>query len=281
MLLPPQLGCLSVAPLLLHAVQRARWRSTSLDAVDPHRMPTSAGTFFGDTITPGEIPLHLVDYVLLALTAAAGLVATAGGIMLTARRPPNRAVKAAFYIAAACFGLLGILWGMQARDYSMSVRLGAAAITAAVAAIALTYVLSLISDHFESESPIPTVRTAFSATESIKMWPPFLGGTEMLNLDNVAVLRALTETNDQITFALNSVPIRMRDIDTPDLKIQGAQFHIIKGDTPEYLFDRDKNKRHEITVEGRTFVVILQDIVPRDIPNVASPIEYIFGISEK
>jgi hypothetical protein len=42
MLLPPQLGCLSVAPLVPQAVQRARWRSTSLDAVDLHRMTAAA-----------------------------------------------------------------------------------------------------------------------------------------------------------------------------------------------------------------------------------------------
>ena len=35
---PTQLGSWSVAPLWPHAVQRARRRSTSLDALAPHRM---------------------------------------------------------------------------------------------------------------------------------------------------------------------------------------------------------------------------------------------------
>jgi hypothetical protein len=42
MLLPPHVGCVSVAPLWPHAVQRARWRSTSLDAFGPHRITAAA-----------------------------------------------------------------------------------------------------------------------------------------------------------------------------------------------------------------------------------------------
>lgn len=94
--------------------------------------------------------MRLVDYVLLALAAASGLAATIGGIMLTAPRPPVRVVKVAFCAAAICFALLGVLWGMQASNYPMIVRLGAAAVTAALAAVVLTYVLSLLSDHFSS-----------------------------------------------------------------------------------------------------------------------------------
>ncbi len=39
---PPQPGCWMVAPLLPHAVQRARSRSTSLDASRPQRMTATA-----------------------------------------------------------------------------------------------------------------------------------------------------------------------------------------------------------------------------------------------
>ena len=38
----PMLGCVSVAPLWPHFEQRARWRSTSLDAPAPHRMTNGA-----------------------------------------------------------------------------------------------------------------------------------------------------------------------------------------------------------------------------------------------
>jgi|ERR1700761_1523606 len=224
--------------------------------------------------------MHLTDYVLLALAAAAGLAASIGGVFLTAQQPPIRAAKAAFYIAAVCFGLLGVLWGMQANNYPIGVRLGAAGITAAIAAIALTYVLSLVSDHYTDDGKrITTVRTAFSATESIKLWPPFLGGTDTLNLDNVAILRVVVPLNDQITLILNSTAIRMRDINKDGFQAQGIQ--LMARDGPEFLFDRTKSRRHEISVEGRTFVVILQDIFPRTIEGVANPIEYVFGISEK
>jgi hypothetical protein len=71
----------------------------------------------------------------------------------------------------------------------------------------------------------------------------------------------------------------MRDIHTPQIKIQGAQVHVLDG--PQFVFDRGTNKRHEITVEDRTFIVTLQDIIPRQINGVANPLEYVFGISEK
>jgi len=35
MLLPPHVGCVSVAPLLPQAVQRVRWRNTSLEGLAP------------------------------------------------------------------------------------------------------------------------------------------------------------------------------------------------------------------------------------------------------
>lgn len=91
--------------------------------------------------------MHLVDYVLLVLATAAGLGAAGGGIMLALPSPRYRAVRAAFWFAALCFGGLGILWGSHSGAYPMAVRLLAAGSTAALAAISLTYMLSLISEH--------------------------------------------------------------------------------------------------------------------------------------
>jgi hypothetical protein len=42
MLLPPHVGCVSVAPLLPQPVQRAHCRSLSLGASAPHRMTGAA-----------------------------------------------------------------------------------------------------------------------------------------------------------------------------------------------------------------------------------------------
>jgi hypothetical protein len=94
--------------------------------------------------------MHLLDYVLLVLATAAGLAAAVGGIMLTLPSPRYRAAKAAFWFAAMCFGSLGILWGANAANYPLSVRLIAAGSTAAIAAMALTYMLSLAVGGRES-----------------------------------------------------------------------------------------------------------------------------------
>jgi hypothetical protein len=96
--------------------------------------------------------MHLLDYVLLALATAAGLAAAGGGIMLTLSPLRFRAIRVAFWFAGACFGVLGILWGSSATEYPLSVRLAAAGITAACAAIALTYMLAVVKTHEQEES---------------------------------------------------------------------------------------------------------------------------------
>jgi hypothetical protein len=94
--------------------------------------------------------MHLLDYILLVLATASGLFAGVGGVMLTLPAPRYRAIRLSFIVAAICFGCLGIFWGMEASAYKMSIRMSVAGATAAIAAMALVYVLSLIG---ESDKP--------------------------------------------------------------------------------------------------------------------------------
>jgi hypothetical protein len=89
--------------------------------------------------------MDIAEYALVAIPAASGLVATVGGVLLTLRSPNYRAVKAAFWMAAVCFGSLGIVWGVTAVNQPMILRLGVAGITAAAAAMALTWILAHLS----------------------------------------------------------------------------------------------------------------------------------------
>ena len=75
----------------------------------------------------------MVDYILLALATFAGLAAAAGGVMLTTPRPNQLAARLAFWAAAVCFSILGVLWGVGHNEQSMPIRLAVAGVTAAVA----------------------------------------------------------------------------------------------------------------------------------------------------
>jgi hypothetical protein len=136
------------------------------------------------------------------------------------------------------------------------------------------------------KAPLPqtatqTIRQAFSETQSIKVLPPFLGGNMNLRLDNVAILRLHTPYSMKfVTLVLDVVPMDMSVNISPGISINGAQgyFH---SPSAEYLFDVDQNKRREITVAGRIFVVTLLEVKRLSMAGVANPIEYVFGISEK
>jgi hypothetical protein len=78
--------------------------------------------------------------------------------------------------------------------------------------------------------------------------------------------------SDSITLVLDDVAIPV---------IKGSNlFKFSTSNNPAYVFD-GKQIRHEIQVGGRTFIVTLKDINNLKIPEVANPVEYVFGISEK
>jgi hypothetical protein len=124
------------------------------------------------------------------------------------------------------------------------------------------------------------VRNAFSQTQRIKVMPPSLGGNEVLTLDNVATLRLfMPHSTSMITLILDIVPVKLPDQHTDKLSIEGMTFSTSPQGS-QYVFDMVQNRR-EISVAGRTFIVTLLEINKLSVPNVAAPIEYVFGISEK
>jgi hypothetical protein len=126
-----------------------------------------------------------------------------------------------------------------------------------------------------------TIRHAFSETQSIKVAPPFLGGNMTLRLDNVATLGLHVPYSMQSApLILDVVPMDLAVEHSPNVSVDGAQGYFHSG-SANYVFDVQKNKRHDITVAGRTFIVTLQQVKKMDLPGVANPIEYVFGISEK
>jgi hypothetical protein len=110
--------------------------------------------------------MHFLDYVLLVLATAVGLFVAGGGIVLTLPTPHYRAAKLAFWAAAICFGGLGILWGAFSTTYPLSVRIPAAGVTAAIAAMALTFMLSLLASHPESTTK---PKTEFSEWTNVQL----------------------------------------------------------------------------------------------------------------
>jgi hypothetical protein len=73
--------------------------------------------------------------------------------------------------------------------------------------------------------------------------------------------------------------MRLPDHKNEHIAVEG--FTITKGSATAYTFDTAKNRRHEIAVAGRTYVVTLLEAKELDTPHVANPIEYVFGITEK
>ena len=132
------------------------------------------------------------------------------------------------------------------------------------------------------QSPQHTVvtRTAFDETQSIKVLPPSLGGNHVLKLGNLATLRLHAPYSlGMTTLVLDAAPITLPDHRDETMAIEGLA--ITKGSRTAYTFDTTKNKRHEINVAGRTYIVTLMESKRLDVPGVGNPIEYVFGITEK
>src|SRR5258708_25300146 len=88
-----------------------------------------------------------------------------------------------------------------------------------------------------------TVRSAFSQTQTINNFPPFLGGNMALQLDTVATLQLAGRYSMQmITLGLDTVPIDMRmRFDPAKIQMTGAQ--IFSGNHQQFIFDVNENKR--------------------------------------
>jgi hypothetical protein len=130
-------------------------------------------------------------------------------------------------------------------------------------------------------SSVKITRSAFSDTQFIRVLPSDMGGNMVLNLDNVGTLRLHAPySSEKITMLLDVVPIS-----APNQHLPGVEFRDIEtynqSTGTQYTFDTDKDRRHEVKVANRTFLVTLMRIKKLDVPNVPVAIEYQFGISEK
>lgn len=85
---------------------------------------------------------------------------------------------------------------------------------------------------------------------------------------------------DSVTLLLGVVPTALPDKHTEALTVEGLQYYDHTAGSP-YVFDTNKNQRHEISLGGRTFIVSLQKVIKLDVPEVPGAIEYQFGISER
>jgi hypothetical protein len=131
----------------------------------------------------------------------------------------------------------------------------------------------------KAESGVSTVstRSAFSATESLRVLPPGMVGKEKINLDNLAVLRLSMPSNGDVVTLIVAPVVTNIPANSGTL---GGQ--VFTGYSQTLTFDRFKNKRHEVPIEGRTFIVTLLEINQISEPAyLAWSKEYVFGVSEK
>lgn len=128
---------------------------------------------------------------------------------------------------------------------------------------------------------ISSIRSLFSQTQSIKVLPSSLGGNSTLNLDNIATLILhVPYSMDSVTLLLDVVPVVFPDRYSNLITIEDAQYYN-QSNGKQYVFDTGKNKRHEIDIGGRIFIVTLLKIIKLNVAKVSNAIEYQFGISEK
>jgi hypothetical protein len=131
------------------------------------------------------------------------------------------------------------------------------------------------------ETIVQSVRNLFSEQQSIKVLPPSLGGNDVLNLNNLATLKLHVPYSEQgVTLLLDVVPEEHPPVKNENFSVEGIRiYNHASGE--KFFFDKEENKRKEITIGDRTFVVTLLKIKKLDFKNVAEPFEFVFGISEK
>lgn len=105
------------------------------------------------------------------------------------------------------------------------------------------------------------------------------GGSDNLNLNNLAILQAsVPYDKNSITLVL-TVPISHPNNKGGGFATEGmVEFSSPPNNT--YRFDIGDNKIQKIKIADKIFTVSLNKIVLLNIPNVAFPIQYEFGINE-
>ena len=132
----------------------------------------------------------------------------------------------------------------------------------------------------QHQSLTRVTRTAYDAIQSIKTLPTSLGGNDVLRLGTLATLRRRAPYSlEMVTLVLDAVPMHLPG--RADDKITVEDLSVTTGHLVTYVFDTAENKRHEISVAGRTYIVTLLESKKLDTPNHSNPIEWVFGITEK
>lgn len=123
-------------------------------------------------------------------------------------------------------------------------------------------------------------RALYSATQNIRLWPPSLGGNDILKLDNLVTLKTGVLYDERsITMLLAVVPIEEESIENQSFRAEGIQ-KIYHKFNQKYIFDIFDQKTHRISYGGRDFLVTLNKIRKIPIKGVSLALEYEFGISE-
>mgnify|MGYP001591711657 CR=1 FL=1 len=138
-----------------------------------------------------------------------------------------------------------------------------------------------IGDNIAGDKIVTEIKSSFSQTQSIKTLPSSLGGIDYLNLDNVATLKLYVPSSlNKVTLLLDVVPISLPDQHNKAFIVEDAQYYN-QSLGKQYIFDAGENKRHEIEVGGRVFIITLLKIIKLNITDVPGALEYQFGISER
>jgi hypothetical protein len=122
------------------------------------------------------------DFIIVVLTVVASIAAAAGGVVITFKTPRYAAARAAFCIAALCVFLAGVTWAVSAEHSSMFAKYSIAAVTAAIAAIGLVWILTHLQEEKQSAdttqiaapdiillSPIHTYKVTWNATSNLEI----------------------------------------------------------------------------------------------------------------
>ncbi len=121
----------------------------------------------------------------------------------------------------------------------------------------------------------------FSSTQYIKLLPPSLGGTDYLNLDNVATLQLhIPYDINKITLLLNRIPvIELPPRSQGGFKIEG--FKIVSHKNTEIYTFSTSNSTQKIKIGSRIFIITLKCISKIEVKDVPNAIQYEFGITEE
>ena len=107
-----------------------------------------------------------------------------------------------------------------------------------------------------------------------------MGGNDRLNLDNAITLKSIPPYNEQsITMLVGVVPIEEQPIKNKSFEATAIQT-TYPGESPKYNFNIFNQKTHQITTNGRIFIVTLNKVRKIPLQNVSLALEYEFSISE-